>query len=198
MSKKALHAGPRYVLSLHSTVLKRLCNSTFKEGIQRRLVLADDTLEISELMVEYFYTSDYKVESTAIGGTLMTSSNTEIAVGPPAVHAAVFTTTEKYDIPDLKTLAWLKFRNSVTRSCGGDHRSLQILLCQLVNATGYSYQNTPLNDKRMNGAVVAAWTAYDNLLVKRLPKRLFEMLSKAVPEFASDLVEAVGGLKMPE
>lgn len=82
----------------------QLSNSTFKESIDRKMVLAEDPLDIVELMIEYFYTSDDEADSTTIGGTLMKSLTRKAAAGPPRVHAGVFTIADKHDIPDLKSI----------------------------------------------------------------------------------------------
>ncbi|KAK5124058.1 hypothetical protein LTR85_002255 [Meristemomyces frigidus] len=168
----------RNIISSHSNYFAKLCRGDFKESTAGEVTLHDDPPEAVKLMIDFFYTFDYKVPGSAISG-----------LPDLEVYAMVFILADKYEIPDLKAHAFHCFEYDGTEAIGniGDEASEMFLA-----VVPYIYTHVLPHDHSLRQALIGLWCQDHHLAAKNLHRGEWEGLVERYPAFGSDMI--VGSL----
>ena len=93
----------------HSKWFERCCKGAFQEGSSRRIELEEDNPLAVARMITYFYTFDYDDSLTSV------EANTNKVYNELDMNAWVYVTADKYDVPELRTMALRKFMQAGKR-----------------------------------------------------------------------------------
>lgn len=181
------------MISCHSEYFKRLSEGGFKEASEGVATLHDDPPLAIKLMVEYFYSFD----TPALGHLLdhHLSDFSGEAVMAAEVWSWVFSTADKYNVPGLKALM-VELTASYLRSAMG--LSPSFFSSCLISATFHAYTHSPPHDQRMRKVILEAWMTEDRKMMRAASKKDFDRLLLEAPDFASELVSALSGIKMKD
>jgi len=83
----------KVIVCSQSKVLKAACRGFFKETTTGIIELPDDDPKIVQLMLSFFYTTDYEMDFKEAPGRIL------------QMHVQTFTLADKYDVPALMSLA---------------------------------------------------------------------------------------------
>lgn len=179
----------RIILASHSGYFKRLFQSNFKEVDEQKVELKEDPEAAVAAMMRYFYSFEYSA------ARILLSYKKGERPGFLEGHSWMFTIADKYDVPGLKDLAFSEF---VGLAKYYQHwKDWHYMAYGLMKAVPHIYQNTPPTDQRLRDFVVKCFSEKEDLL-GACRKDTFDAVMQEVPEFAGDLVRAMGRVKMIE
>lgn len=191
---KIICAGKEYnvhrvILASHSGYFKRLFVSVFKEAEEQKVELHGDPEGGVAAMIEYFYSFNYNAFN------IQKSYKEKEKPVLFHIHSSVFTIADKYDIPGLKDLALSNFVKLMDSYIAA--KSWEPMARRMIKTVPRIYQNTPPTDPRLRKLIVKCF-ANKNCLLDACYKAAFDATVQEVPEFASDLVRAMGKVNMIE
>ncbi|SMY24764.1 unnamed protein product [Zymoseptoria tritici ST99CH_1A5] len=96
----------RFVLAMHSDVLKAMCSGDFKEATEMTLDWSEYHEDVITAFVEYMYNFNYDAKDyeSAFSST-------------PAIHVHLAVLADKYNIPLLQNLAVTKVKATLEHKC---------------------------------------------------------------------------------
>ena len=115
-------------------------------------------------MIEFFYTSDYILDEPS-------EQKSELL----AKHAAVYGIAEKYEAPNLKTLAAKRFGESVPSAISTQENILTVI--ELV------YTTTPESDRALRDIVSDLWLLMGSHVIIQHGDSVVNSVLKGLPEF---------------
>lgn len=193
----------RLVISMHSTFFDRICKSGFKESEDRRVDLSEDPVAAVCLMINYFYTFAYSWGDESLESLPPGARGSEAdGWGWFLIHAQLAVLADKYDIPDLGTLATAELERQIARAtneANDDTRTTaenQSAAADLIEATRYVYGNTAPERTNLREMMLRAFQGRHFRLTRYAKRTAFEELLGDVPEFTADYIEVLSGIKI--
>lgn len=172
----------RFVISIHSGYFKRLCEGGFQEATERKVTLHDDPPFAVKLMVDWFYSFDYKLLTI------------EKHISVLEAHYSMLRLADKCDIPSLKDLVVARVRRFLARISSQEPSDI---ICQsLLAGTLHAFKNATPVDDRFCKVVIEGWVANDKQILRHSDKEDLEAAMADVPEFASALIAQLGGFAL--
>ncbi|TID27488.1 hypothetical protein E2P81_ATG00245 [Venturia nashicola] len=160
----------KIVLSTLSRYFETMFSSGFKEAQENSVDLQEDKSYIVDAMMEALYDGDYTYEN-----------DDDLAESEDMFHAKVYAIADKYDIPNLKTIAYEHFVRTFAIK--------ESTVREIAETIEYIYDSTPESDRRLRDIVVHI--AADRALeFYRCPE--FEAMAGNVSEFCNDLAKRLG------
>ncbi|PVH90219.1 hypothetical protein DM02DRAFT_548234, partial [Periconia macrospinosa] len=136
----------KLVLSAQSNYFSKAFDGEWKESANGIIDLQGDEVCAIEAMLEFMYTHDYN----AIG---------EGSSSPMLFNIKVYSLADKYDVPELKSLAENKFKDAVENCWDMDDFPYAII---------QAYRATPFTDRGLRDVLVhAACKRIQSLLLKQ-------------------------------
>ena len=186
----------RLVISMHSSFFERTGKSSFKENEERRVDLDDDPLAAVALMINYFYSFEYRWDDESLEalpeGPYGSSS---LGWGCFLIQAQLAVIADKYDVEGLKTLAVQQFGDSIDLCLKDTSKpKLPSAAADMVKATKYIYEHTDPDKTPLRKMTVRAFQDQKYRLMRYAHPEDFESLLSEQPHFAADYVEAISGV----
>lgn len=163
----------------------------------------DDPKIAVKCMIQFFYKFDYEFErgdfahhtdyncsASRVLDTLATRDPSQLPNDPIFSrlqgHANVYTLADKYDIPDLKTLAKQKFESLAQElTCSETNPKA---LREFLLVVPYVYSHTAPNEKGLRTSVVSAWRLAPDKISETLGQNTLGELLENYQDLALDLI----------
>ncbi|KAL9092082.1 MAG: hypothetical protein Q9159_001081 [Coniocarpon cinnabarinum] len=151
--------------------------------LERTIPLPDDDIEAVGSVLEYIYNGEYFPRRTGDGR----ADGLESDPSTPAVdqdgsqllkHARVYTLAEKFQMPQLKSLAHIKI-NRTTSTARGE-----------IAYARYVYSSTSPEDKVIRNPVAAFWATRSHVL-RHDAEEEFRAMCLEFPQFGFDVLQRV-------
>lgn len=187
----------RLIISLHSGYFKRMCQSAYSEAGSRKVVLQGDHPFAVKTMVDFFYTFDVNITAEDFEKLESGYYNDGEKQTPFEARSWIFTIADKYDIRHLSNIVLEQEENTLSFDIAAcSEKLVKYFVNCLLKTTKHAYTEGPLTDDRLRKAIVRRWVAEDKKLLRSAIKEEFDQVLADVPEFASDLIAALGGITM--
>lgn len=178
------------IIGLHSMYFRSLLERDLEEKNERKIILFGDSQHAFHAMMDFFY-----------GFTYHTPEAKDFKGADPAeprnaveMHSHVFTLADKYEMLDLKELAFKRFNLEVEAVKGDGTFADRLNLpkaAALVSALPHIFSNAPANDRRLCDAAVNAFKQRRGKLLQYVVRKDFEAALVKVPEFGVSLISSL-------
>ena len=116
-------------------------------------------------MIKFSYTFDYETKNETSYANFL------------ELHAGVYATAEKYEVPDLKKLAVTKFRNDIVSS----KKISPLPAIRLI------YSSTPSSDRGFRDVILDLWQVASTPIIEQRGLDIVDRFMRDNPTFASDM-----------
>ncbi|KAG0646411.1 Kelch repeat and BTB domain-containing 5, partial [Hyphodiscus hymeniophilus] len=151
----------RSIVCVQSKPLEAMADGKFMEGINGVITLNDDDLDVFECLVSFFYKETYDDSHNVTTTLAVPSSMNDSFVGTSQallLNAKVYVMAEKFDIPELKKLATVKYEAAVPIDWNSEAMAASINVV---------YEETPQSDRSLKEVMIKAAGEHARYLLER-------------------------------